>query len=128
MGSRASSTRNKSDMLDARKVAAEEARTYAKENNLFFMETSAKTANNVNDLFYEIAQRYLFCSRPLTRQAWFLWIDLQTGLPVLLVAHETECIQVILCHQLIPFFLWFAHEFNFCCAYGISCLPCSKIY
>ncbi|XP_075497732.1 ras-related protein RABF2b-like isoform X2 [Primulina tabacum] len=47
--------RNKSDMLDARKVAAEQARTYAKENNLFSMETSAKTANNVNDLFYEIA-------------------------------------------------------------------------
>ncbi|KAL5983178.1 hypothetical protein ACLOJK_017261 [Asimina triloba] len=35
---------NKADLEDKRKVAAEEARTYAEENSLFFMETSAKTA------------------------------------------------------------------------------------
>lgn len=27
---------------------------YAQENGLFFIETSAKTAQNVNELFYEI--------------------------------------------------------------------------
>ncbi|KAK4491518.1 hypothetical protein RD792_002269 [Penstemon davidsonii] len=44
---------NKSDLLDSRK----DAQTYAQENGLFFMETSAKAATNVNELFYEIAKR-----------------------------------------------------------------------
>lgn len=34
----------------------QEARTYAEENGLYFMETSAKTAINVNDIFYEIGE------------------------------------------------------------------------
>ncbi|WMV14462.1 hypothetical protein MTR67_007847 [Solanum verrucosum] len=47
-------TGNKADLEDKRKVTAEEARLYAEENGLFFMETSAKTAANVNDIFYKI--------------------------------------------------------------------------
>ncbi|AQK82546.1 Ras-related protein Rab5 [Zea mays] len=37
----------------------QEAKAYAQENGLFFMETSAKTATNVNDVFYEIAKKLL---------------------------------------------------------------------
>lgn len=50
---------NKADLLEARQVPAEEAKAYAQENGLFFMETSAKTAINVNDVFYEIAKKLL---------------------------------------------------------------------
>ncbi|XP_060668685.1 ras-related protein RHN1 isoform X2 [Ziziphus jujuba] len=48
---------NKADLEEKRKVGVEEGEQYAKENGLFFIETSAKSAQNVNELFYEIAKR-----------------------------------------------------------------------
>ncbi|RRT50696.1 hypothetical protein B296_00051574, partial [Ensete ventricosum] len=36
-----------------------EAQAYAEENGLFFMETSAKAAINVNDIFYEIGMMFV---------------------------------------------------------------------
>ena len=46
---------NKSDLLDQRKVSKEVAEGYANENGILFMETSAKTAMNVKELFELIA-------------------------------------------------------------------------
>jgi len=48
---------NKADLADARQVTAEEGKAYADENGLSFWETSAKSNQNVSDLFKDIANR-----------------------------------------------------------------------
>lgn len=48
---------NKADLEARRKVDYEEAHQYAEENDILHMETSAKTARNVKDLFVAIAKR-----------------------------------------------------------------------
>ncbi|PHT26180.1 Ras-related protein Rab5 [Capsicum baccatum] len=65
---------NKADLEDKRNVPSEEARLYADENGLFFMETSAKTAVNVNDIFYEIAKR-LPTAQPTQNPAGMVLVD-----------------------------------------------------
>lgn len=48
---------NKADLRTTQVVMYEEAQSYAEENGLLFMETSAKTAMNVNELFLAIAKK-----------------------------------------------------------------------
>jgi len=48
---------NKVDLASKRAVEIEEAQPYAEENGILFMETSAKTAANVNELFVAIAKK-----------------------------------------------------------------------
>jgi GTPase SAR1 family protein len=48
---------NKADLATKRQVEVVDAQTYAEENGLIFMETSAKTALNVNDIFMAIAKK-----------------------------------------------------------------------
>lgn len=48
---------NKSDLADKRLVETDEAQAYADDNGLLFMETSAKTASNVNEIFMAIARK-----------------------------------------------------------------------
>uniref|UniRef100_A0A8C4N5S6 small monomeric GTPase n=1 Tax=Eptatretus burgeri TaxID=7764 RepID=A0A8C4N5S6_EPTBU len=50
-------TGNKADLTSKRIVEYEEAQAYAEDNGLLFMETSAKTALNVNEMFLAIAKK-----------------------------------------------------------------------
>lgn len=47
---------NKSD-LDRREVTTEEGMEFAEQNGLLFIETSAKTSNNVEEAFIKIAEK-----------------------------------------------------------------------
>ncbi|KAL5223662.1 hypothetical protein ABZP36_010301, partial [Zizania latifolia] len=47
---------NKVDLEEKRKVGTQEAMEYAERNGLFFTETSAKTSQNVSELFYELGK------------------------------------------------------------------------
>ena len=50
---------NKNDLEDKRQVSIEEGESFASENNLLFLETSAKTSNNIAEAFNLSAIRIL---------------------------------------------------------------------
>ena len=50
---------NKSDLEEDKAIQYEDAELYAKEQNLIFIETSAKTGENINKLFFLIAENLL---------------------------------------------------------------------
>ncbi|PRQ18283.1 putative small GTPase superfamily, P-loop containing nucleoside triphosphate hydrolase [Rosa chinensis] len=50
---------NKCDLHDRRVVSKEEGEQFAKENGLLFMETSARTAQNIEDAFTKAAAKIL---------------------------------------------------------------------
>lgn len=50
---------NKSDLINRREVTRDEGETFAQENGLLFMETSAMTAQNVEEAFLEITREII---------------------------------------------------------------------
>jgi len=48
---------NKCDLDPVRTVTSKEGQQYANDNGLIYMETSAKTGHNINELFTELALR-----------------------------------------------------------------------
>ena len=50
---------NKCDLVDQRTISVSSAQHYAKDNDLIFMEISAKTGHKVFDVFLAIAQHLI---------------------------------------------------------------------
>ena len=48
---------NKTDLESQREVGFEDARKFAKENGMFFVECSAKEGENVKKIFHESAEK-----------------------------------------------------------------------
>jgi small GTP-binding protein len=66
---------NKVDREAERKVSADEARKYAEENGLAFIETSAKTNINVRELFLAIARKLPKDNAETTRKKGDILLD-----------------------------------------------------
>jgi len=66
---------NKVDRESERKVSADEARKYAEENGLAFIETSAKTNINVRELFLAIARKLPKDNAETTRKKGDILLD-----------------------------------------------------
>lgn len=56
---------NKMDLEELREVQTEEGSNYAKEIGAIFGETSAKTADNIEDLFIDISKSFCFSKKKM---------------------------------------------------------------
>ena len=85
---------NKTDLSIKRKVQSEDAQAYVDEAGIMFMETSVKTASNVNELFVAIGAR---CGRHIhesllcheTRLPWLCLTPLSCVLPARALPKDT---------------------------------------
>ena len=48
---------NKLDLVNERKILKEEALKFAEDNGLFYYECSAKTGENISDIFVDVMQK-----------------------------------------------------------------------
>lgn len=60
---------NKTDLAEAREVDAEEARAFAEQHGMLFVEASAKTAANVAQIFEGVAARLAGGGLPISSSA-----------------------------------------------------------
>ena len=81
---------NKSDLNDKREVSYEEGDAYAKSHKMIFLESSAKTGDNINEIFEESADiRYRdrpcrLCDRNVFRRSNRYVITLVSQVPGIL--------------------------------------------
>ena len=89
---------NKADMESKRKVQTEEAQQYALDSDIIYMETSAKTALNVRNLFVEIGETLLSFSLFRSKISSFFYystIIIAKKLPKTLAAPEREAFPIV---------------------------------
>nr|XP_055239239.1 ras-related protein Rab-5A isoform X1 [Gorilla gorilla gorilla] len=67
---------NKADLANKRAVDFQEAQSYADDNSLLFMETSAKTSMNVNEIFMAIGKINIFLNDQYKQNSVkHIWFD-----------------------------------------------------
>ncbi|KAL8447834.1 hypothetical protein Emed_004129 [Eimeria media] len=101
---------NKTDLVADRVVKTQEAQQFAEEQGIFFMETSAKTGKNVNELFYEIV---LLCAAAAAAAAVPPAELLQQLL--LLLLSLRRCVRLLLRDRLRVVLLWLLLLLLCCC-------------